>query len=533
MAGALPTEIDRERPVMGAAGKRLLEAITTGMYDDPLMSIREYIQNATDAIDTAVADGFLAPGEERISVSISGRNRTITVEDNGCGVPEARVERALCDPGYSEKQSCTHRGFRGIGRLGGLAYCKRLIFTTRASPKEVVTEVEWNGSDLRRVVDDKNDSADLASAIAALAVIRTRKATPCESHRFFRVTMKDVFRFYDDSILNVRAIQSYLSSVAPVPYDEDGFSFSDSVKDHFAGMPGWRSYRIYVNGRQLFKHYRDEVRLSETKSDRIAGVEAFEIRGIDGGLVGRGWYALTGLLGAIPRTEPVRGIRARQGNIAFGDERFFEKAFIEPRFALWHMGEVELSHNVRPNARRDGFEQTASYERLLAHMAILGRELSSRCRTSSSLRSQERTLSSILNEVERLISSYPMFIDNDHATSVANKASVLLGKARPAAMDGMKEKDVGKRYLALSRMLRAVQKRPPLISDCIDERLLGEGCTKRFLEDLCRRIFDTLGPDGTPASVLSCILMPYLKEGVEMALSSRKNGHGHEGEHFS
>ena len=52
-------------------GKHTLESLTSGMYSDPFVVYREYIQNSTDAIDEAYRKGILKPGEDRIDVEIS------------------------------------------------------------------------------------------------------------------------------------------------------------------------------------------------------------------------------------------------------------------------------------------------------------------------------------------------------------------------------------------------------------------------------------------------------------------------------
>lgn len=41
-------------------GKHTLESLTSGMYSDPYVVYREYIQNATDSIDEAVACGIIS-----------------------------------------------------------------------------------------------------------------------------------------------------------------------------------------------------------------------------------------------------------------------------------------------------------------------------------------------------------------------------------------------------------------------------------------------------------------------------------------
>lgn len=46
----------------------ILESLTRGMYDDSKTIFREYVQNACDAIDNAMRDGILQPGEGRIDI---------------------------------------------------------------------------------------------------------------------------------------------------------------------------------------------------------------------------------------------------------------------------------------------------------------------------------------------------------------------------------------------------------------------------------------------------------------------------------
>ena len=45
-------------------GKHTLESLTSGMYADPYVVFREYIQNSTDAIDSAYKEGVLKLDED-------------------------------------------------------------------------------------------------------------------------------------------------------------------------------------------------------------------------------------------------------------------------------------------------------------------------------------------------------------------------------------------------------------------------------------------------------------------------------------
>ncbi len=49
-------EIEHHQAKSAIVGKDILELISVSMYVDPLTLYREYIQNATDAIDLAVEE---------------------------------------------------------------------------------------------------------------------------------------------------------------------------------------------------------------------------------------------------------------------------------------------------------------------------------------------------------------------------------------------------------------------------------------------------------------------------------------------
>lgn len=110
-------------------GRHLLDTITTGMYSNPYCIFREYIQNSADAIDKAVLEGTLEKRKGEIRITLEPQEKTITILDNGCGVPSVQAKQTLMSIGNSGKHNTRERGFRGIGRLGGTAYCNTLVFS--------------------------------------------------------------------------------------------------------------------------------------------------------------------------------------------------------------------------------------------------------------------------------------------------------------------------------------------------------------------------------------------------------------------
>ena len=75
-------------------GKYTLESLTTGMYSDPKIIYREYIQNSVDALESAVAANLLEPQSMRIDIVVDAENSYISIRDNGIGIPSR--QRRLC-----------------------------------------------------------------------------------------------------------------------------------------------------------------------------------------------------------------------------------------------------------------------------------------------------------------------------------------------------------------------------------------------------------------------------------------------------
>ncbi len=173
-------------------GKTVLETLTSGMYDDARFIFREYIQNAADQIDQAVELLLLKEKSEGIiDIQIDGLNKQIVIYDNATGVSEKEILRFLGDVANSHKDSIKQKGFRGIGRLGGLGYCDRLIFETSYSGEPIKSKMTLDAKLLRKIIENRNDNSDAAAAISIITKIVKEQAE--ESEHYFRVTLENVF----------------------------------------------------------------------------------------------------------------------------------------------------------------------------------------------------------------------------------------------------------------------------------------------------------------------------------------------------
>lgn len=202
-------------------GKHTLESLTSGMYSDPYVVFREYIQNATDSIDAAYKARILKHGIDRITISLNPAEREIVIEDNGLGVESENAEKTLVSIGNSQKSSDNDRGFRGIGRLSALSYCSELTFETSYAGENIGTRVIFDAKKLSDLLMVNND-VDVSVIDVLQKVYSVDTFASSETDHYFRVILSGVeessgLNKYDD-------VFDYLSQNVPVPYSPE-FSY--------------------------------------------------------------------------------------------------------------------------------------------------------------------------------------------------------------------------------------------------------------------------------------------------------------------
>ena len=129
--------------------------------------------------------------------------------------------------GSSKKRNSNNRGFRGIGRLGGMSYCDNLIFTTSAENENVKTVVSFDCKRLRRLlVPGEYEDMSLSAVLEEITTITTFPEK--EEKHYLCVEMIDVNGFSD--LLDIEAAKSYISQVAPLPYQSRHFLYTSQLK---------------------------------------------------------------------------------------------------------------------------------------------------------------------------------------------------------------------------------------------------------------------------------------------------------------
>lgn len=414
MVRTLPDKIGPEDVKTGI---HILDIISSGMYSTPLMILREYIQNATDSLDQAISNNNLTSEEAEIRIDVFGKERKMIISDNGLGVSQENVKRTLCSIAASQKKQHTSRGFRGIGRLGALAYCDELIFETKSLKENLISKIVWDAKLLRKKLENNQYDLSINEIIAECMSITTTSIEEPFPSSYFKVVLNGVKRFHNDDLMHIPTLRNYLSQHAPVPFS-DRFSFKSRIEKFLEQISSYNSYKIFLNGKQVVKPHKKQVKLSKERFDTISDIKEFTFYDSTREReLARGWFAITAFQSAIPKNVLMRGIAVRQGNILIGGDNFLAEYFSERRFAVWCIGELHVSPEVKVNARRDGFEHTKEYESLLEQFSLLGAHLSKLCRNASRQRSHN-VRSQIFDKQVSLIKNNPIAINKKHKTDL-------------------------------------------------------------------------------------------------------------------
>ena len=343
---------------MATVGKNILDNLTTGMYSDSKVIYREYIQNACDQIDLALSWGLLTSDEANVDICIDSKKRFISIRDNATGVKSESFIEDVGDIANSNKEIGKNKGFRGIGRLCGLAYCKTLKFITSYSGESIKSIMTCDAQKMRAMLIE-NKKYTLDEIWDAIVSYSTEYED--ETEHYFEVEMFDINKENTD-LLDDSKVREYLSFVAPVPY-KNTFILRSQIYNH-AKEIGYKidEYCIRVNGSQLFKEYTTKLKEASGTNiknyDEISKLEFKDFMDDSGELIAWMWIGLSRFEKQIPKVNQMRGLRIRSANIQLGNDDALQNLFKEPRGNYYFVGEVfAVNKQLVPNSQRNYFNE--------------------------------------------------------------------------------------------------------------------------------------------------------------------------------
>jgi hypothetical protein len=373
-------------------GSFLLESITTGMYGERRNAIREYVQNSFDGVQAAISGGILKEGAGKVTVTVEADDKNLVIYDNGIGLPQRIAVNTLTAVGASRKERGRQAGFRGIGRLAGIAFSTVLRFRTKSVGDSVETVVEFNCDELRTgmLSSGRTPAAEL---ITACTTWDQRPVSDAKSH-YFEVSLLGLKNAPVEASDPLQ-LRTFLSQVAPVDFHSDFGAFWKKIREEADALTpptlkheeqnpaNWLFLdddeasmlaRIPVscislvirsgksaNEEPVHKPYRRKMGVDDSDSVPLSTVT------VHYGEKSGAWWGWVGHK-AKPgeyQDSAVAGIRFRLKNIQIdGNELILqvpttnEQRSTFGRWSEWFVGEIHVDPRaVVPNARRDNFEE--------------------------------------------------------------------------------------------------------------------------------------------------------------------------------
>ncbi len=373
----------RKREAEGFVYGSVLDALGQGLYPDKRHVIREFAQNACDAVREY---GRYSGEQAEDPVEIMLQPPSVTIYDRGIGM-QRRLMQQYRYVGFSEKDADKNVGFRGIGTISGIAVAKRMIVTSSrvgvAKRYRVVIHAE---KILNRVRAERNPR--LEDLLSAYTEVSSEPADKEEHFTFVELNgvLDDSSGLYDEA-----GLSDYLSRVLPLPFDPD-FQYGREVSGrlHLNGS-GFYEVDVELEGKPLYKPFLanalppefEPVFFDDEKEDPVLAYC---------------WHCMHASKGQLPDKKS-RGLVYRLKNFAVGGPQLTRTTLWKttPERAFYFFGEIHLlDQELVPSSDRDQFEDNAARKQMYVRCSRIARVLNRRAGTES----EQRRFGDVIREAD-------------------------------------------------------------------------------------------------------------------------------------
>lgn len=350
-------------------GLRLLETLTSALYEDPIIIFREYVQNSLDARNRSIDQGSREYNEFYVDIIIDNEQSNIQIIDNGFGIPQHdEFIDKMTQTGGSDKVE-GEIGFRGIGRLSAMPLCRELVFTNKPKGIQECHVFTWNGDKFNSLLI-RGHNLDPDTTLEVLTTSSIEKYDGDIDDHFFKVEIRGYKPAISETVKNIEDFKKRLSNLLPLDYSPE-FTLQTQIKREYLECVG-ESLDNYIcsvklDGNELFKLFSNEDILQ-------SGIVIWKLVLPSGkkenpyNNIGILWFSFNVLIKSRDTDEP-HGVLVRSKNMLMGDQFALADAVIRsksdyittPR-ELYQMlggicGEMLIkSENLQDNAPRDWFK---------------------------------------------------------------------------------------------------------------------------------------------------------------------------------
>lgn len=334
-------------------GAEIISILTRGMYPDPCDALREYVQNGIDA--------------ESKSIEIKVRGSSIVVEDDGIGMDEETMKKAI-RIGISDKNPNIDVGFRGIGIYSSFHLCDNLHIYSKSKNKPPCL-LSFNFKKMREILEEQQADR-LSGELSGDQLIDLQSLLEehiefkiLDSDRFprkgTRVEMINLNPNFSKELTKFENVAEYLRQVVPLHFDPEKFKWAKKIENKISEICKEHNaefklvdliLQIGTRREKLYRPYSDDCfhgKPLEPHFEEVKGQKDF---------FGVAWGCLNSVRKKISDRE-LRGFLIKKQGFAIGKRINVSKYFVRTTYFDRYIGEIIVVHpELLPNAPRTDFE---------------------------------------------------------------------------------------------------------------------------------------------------------------------------------
>ena len=362
----------------------ILEGLTTGLYNDIRYAVREYLQNAYDAIIQARSEKLPLLDEMYcVNVEISRNNTVVTIADNGVGM-DLPLLREYTSIGGGTKNSPEYAGHKGIGKLSGLRFFEDFRVVSKVYGSAVAHVLHWRCGEMMRILSAQREQmkkTPYKDFISQFFDIRRIEGEDEDRHytQVQLIGVTDEFKHQ----LSEQRIGDFIKQNCPVPFCGNRFEHSHTISEWLGNELA--CIDTLINEKIIYRHYTDEYLL--------AAPQLIDVR-YDDHIRAKAWFSWISNTAETIADDRVRGIRFRCKGLCVGDSNLFGNNCMPPgrdQLANWFTGEVIVTdENIVPATARDRFNEGKDTQRFFEELrSKVGKTLSVIADTRSEISSAQ------------------------------------------------------------------------------------------------------------------------------------------------
>lgn len=370
----------------------ILETLTSGLYNDVKYAVREYLQNAYDAIIQAKSENLpLLDDMYCVNIEIPKNNKIITIADNGVGMDLALLME-YTSIGGGTKNSPEYAGHKGIGKLSGLRFFNDFKVISKVYGSTTAHELHWRCGEMMHVLITEKEQMKripYKDFINQFFTIKEIEHEEKERH-YTQIQLISVTEEFKDQVSEER-IGYFIKQNCPVPFYMDKFQYSDKITKWLGKELSFID--TFINEKVIFQFYNDDYKLTTP--------QLIEVKYNDQ-IHAKVWFSWIGDTAETIEDDRIRGIRFRCKGLCVGDNNLFANNCMprgRDQLSNWFTGEIiVLDENIIPSAARDKFYEGEHVQRLFTELRNrVGKELSLIANTRSEINAAETDYNAIKN----------------------------------------------------------------------------------------------------------------------------------------